>query len=277
VQPPILIVSDPPHQEVDLDAAAAILGLDVYQTRLKLVFAGPEVLASSDGDYATGIAESYTRAGVRVAAMDGRDLAALPWPEPVASFEFTGKGLIAHMQNREVELTYASSVVGVYCKPPSDFQVEATEKTMEPGSSGPDIAEAIEWMANLDLYFVQDGALQRISIVQDLTDFSGLGRRRQGTAAEDMAETVAGITRRFTRMHLDSRLENVRPRRRFRGGDAEFNPDTRQRFSFGTLLLRGILTSIAPELGDLTQYELGSRLGYLTSLGRTSFPLLSHP
>lgn len=272
MQPPILVVSDPPHQEVDFDAAAAIIRLDVYKTRLKFIFPAPEVIAASDGDYATGIAESFRGAGVRVAIIDGQELSVIPWPEPVSSFEFTGRGLTARLQNREVELPYDSSVVGVHCKPPSDFRMKPTEKTVGPDSNGLAIVEGIEWMANLDLYFVRDGALQRISIVQDLTDFSGLGPMRQRTVAEDMAATVAGCSRRFTRMHLDSRLENVRPRHRFVGGDSAFNPDMRECYSFGTLLLRDILTSISPELADLTQYELGSRLGYITSRGCAPTP-----
>ena len=137
-------------------------------------------------------------------------------------------------------------------------------------SDGMAVVEAIEWMANLDLYFVRDGALQRISIVQDLTDFSGLGPMKKRTAAENMAATLAGARHRFTQMRLDARLENVRPRRRFVGGDSAINPDLRKRYSFGTLLLRHILASISPVLRDLTQYELGSRLGYITSRGHAA-------
>ena len=41
--------------------------------------------------------------------------------------------------------------------------------------------------------------------------------------------------------------------------------DLRKLFSFGTLLLRQVLESISPELRDIPQYELGSRLAYLMS------------
>ena len=67
------------------------------------------------------------------------------------------------------------------------------------------------------------------------------------------------------RLHLDTRLENVRPRQRFIMGEAGFDPDQRKRYSFGTLLLCHILDSISPELRDVPQYELGSRLGYALS------------
>ncbi len=270
MKPPVIVVSNPPHGNLDLEAAASLIGLDVYKTRLKLIFPAPEVLASSDGGYAEQLADRYRSAGVRAETFDGQELAALPWPAPVTAFEFTGKGLNARLGDRDVELSYDSDLVGVYCKPPADFRAEPAKKKLGPLSFGMDVVDAIEWMPTLDLYFVQRGALQRISIVQGVTDFSGLGPMRQRTAAQDMEATVVGCVRRFTKLHFDARLENVRPRRRFVGGDSADNPDMRERYSFGTLLLRGILSSISPELGDLTQYELGSRLGYLTSRAHAS-------
>lgn len=272
MRPPILVVSDPPHPDVDLHAAAALVGLDVFQTRLKFLFPAPEVLASSDGAFATGIAESYRRAGVQAATVDGQDLLDLPWPDLVSAFEFKGNGLIASTRSGDIELPYDTNIFGVYCCPPSDHRPEAPPEPADLSGVGLEIAEAIERTAILDLYFDRDGRTQRITLARGVTDFAGLDAVRQGTPAEDMNETVAGITRRFTRMVLDPRLENVRPRSRFRGGDAAKNPDTRQRYSFGTLLLLGILTSIGPEVGDLTQYELGSRLGYLTSRARARLP-----
>jgi hypothetical protein len=272
VKPPILVVSNPPHEKVDLDAASALIGLDVYKTRLKFIFPAPEVLAGSDGEFADGIAERYRSAGVRVETFGGAELAGIPWPEPVSAFAFTGRGLKARSGEREVEVSYDSHVVGVYCKPPADFRMKPPEKTLGPLSTGMDIVDAIEWKASLDLYFVRDGTLQRLSIVQDVTDFSGLGPMRRRTVPEDLEATVVGCGRRFTNMHLDTRLENVRPRRRFVGGDAAVNPDTRDRYSFGTLLLRQILASTSPGLADLTQFELGSRLGYLTSRALASAP-----
>jgi hypothetical protein len=120
-------------------------------------------------------------------------------------------------------------------------------------------------MANLDLYFSDAGVLRRISIVPDLADFSSLGELRRADASDTMAAVIEECRRRFGRLQLDARLENVRPRQRFIMGEAGFNPDQRKRYSFGTLLLCHILDSISPELRDLPQYELGSRLAYALS------------
>ncbi len=166
-------------------------------------------------------------------------------------------------------MPYANPVVGVYCKPPPDFTGgEAALEglaTLVGGRTGPSVSEAIQWLPVLDLFSGREGGLQRLSIVRGVTDFTGLGDLRGGTDAEDMATTVAECESRFDRLTLDTRLENVRPRRRFLAGDASFDPDLRKMYSFGTLLLRQVLDSISSELRDVTQYEFGARLGYVLS------------
>lgn len=268
MQPQILVVSDPPHREVDLEAVAAILGLELADARLKIDFPAPEVLAASDPDRAVAMAASLRGAGLRVKVIDGQELAGVPWPAPADSFELRSEGLLARFAAHDIEVPYDTPVVGVYCKPPADFPEggpDGETAALTPDDDGFTIAEAIEWMANLDLYFTRGGVLRRVSIVQDATDFSGLGDMRRATLAENMAAIVAECDRRFAHIELDSRLENVRPRHRFSGGDYGFDMDLRKAFSFGTLLLRQVLDSISPELRDVPQYELGSRLAYVLS------------
>jgi hypothetical protein len=236
------------------------------------------VLAASDGRRSAAIARSFQDAGVRLSVIDGRELAVIPWPEPASIFAFTDTGLTATLPNRAVTLPYDSSGVGVYCSPPSDLRRErlltqppAREKDRlaKLGLQGQAVVEAIEWTGNLDLYFQRGAELDRISIVEDLTDFSGLGPLQPPTAAESMEATLAECKSRFPHFQFDTRLRNIRPRRRFVPDDSEPNPETRRRYSFGTSLLREVLGSISPELSELTQYELASRLGYIMSRGRT--------
>jgi hypothetical protein len=80
---------------------------------------------------------------------------------------------------------------------------------------------------------------------------------------------LAECARRFQRLSVDARLENVRPRRRFVAGDAGFDVDLRKHYSFGTLLLRHALEEISPTLKDLPHYEYGSRLACV--LGKGAF------
>jgi hypothetical protein len=270
VPPQILVVSDPPHAEVDHDAAAQVLGLAVGEARPKINFWAPEVLAASDPERATEAAAALRRAGLSVVVLDGEQLVDIPWPTLVSSFELGESALIARVKDYEVRLPYDLPILGVYCKPPADFPLggplgegERPKPPEAPGGEGLATAEAIQWMSILDLYFAQGGEHERITIARDLTDFSALGNPQGPATTETVAATVAELQRRCTRLDLDTRLENVRPRQRFVMGEAGFDLDLRKRYSFGTLLLRQMLDSISPELRDLTQYELGSRLAYV--------------
>lgn len=272
MQSQILVVADPPHGDVDYEAVANVLGLKVDDARLKIGFPAPEVLMASDLEHAMEFAGSLKGAGVRVAMIDGRELVGLPWPAPASSFEFDREGLTVTSQNDGSELPYDVPVVGIYCEPPAGFPPGGPGGDDTHGRSdrtsdypGLAIAESIEWMAVLDLYSTRDGEVRRISIARDLCDFAGLGDMKRPTRTENMAMTVAECERRFTHLQIDRRLVNVRPRQRFLAGDTGFDMDLRKLFSFGTLLLRQALESISPELRDLTQYELGSRLAYVLS------------
>jgi len=262
-----LVVSDPPHGDVDVGAAAELLGLDVAGTRLKVAFPAPEVLSASEAADSAEFAAALRGAGLTVRILDGERLAGIPWPAPVSSLVFDEEGLTAQLRAGPVRLGFDEPVVAVYCKPPSDFSMEATvdvEDAIARGD-GAAIAEAIQWMTILDLYFEEAGTLRRLSIVPDVADFSSLGPLRRASAGQTMTAILEECGNRFAGLRLDRRLENVRPRARFIMGEAGFDPDQRKRYSFGTLLLRHVLDSISSELRDVPQFELGSRLAYALS------------
>ncbi len=251
----MLVVSDPPHDAiVKEEAAAAVLGLPLDHALLKIGFGAPEVLAATDPDRAADTAISLKVAGLRVAMRDGVELTRVPWPTIVASFELEHDRLRAGVGGGNVvEIRYDEPVCAVSCEPPVDFVPPEDWTGPSPSGtsvSGPAAADALEWVPHLDLYFQRDGQLRRISIDGEL-----------------MVPLVAECQSRFKQLRLDTRLEGVRPRRRFLAGDDGFNPDQRKRYAFGTLLLRHALESIEPELRNLTQYELGSRLAYLLRAG----------
>jgi hypothetical protein len=251
----MLVVSDPPHDTiVKEEAAATVLGLPLDHALNKIRFGAPEVLAATDPDSAADTAISLKVAGLRVAMRDGVELTRVPWPTIVASFELDHDGLRAEVGGGDVvEIHYDEPVLAVSCEPPVDFvPPEGWAGPIPAGTSvsGPAAADALEWVPHLDLYFQRNGQLRRISIDGEL-----------------MVPLVAECQSRFKQLRLDTRLEGVRPRRRFVAGEDGFNPDQRKRYAFGTLLLRHALESIEPELRDLTQYELGSRLAYLLRVG----------
>lgn len=283
MRPQAFVVSNPPHDQVDYRTVASVLGLGVGDAQLKVDFAAPEVLSASDPEPAREVAGSLRAAGLNTVIVDARRLAAIHWPMPVSSFEFREDGLAARIGNEEVVLPYHHPVLGVYCKPPAYFMTggaggglgEAPPEHHDVSTlielartgNGARVAEVIQWTAILDLYYELNGTSRRLSIVRELTDFSGLGDQTRPTPGENIQAFVAECTRRFTSITLDTRLKDVRPRQPFRMGDESFDLDMRKLFSYGTLLLRQALATVSPELGDLTQYEFASRIGYVLASG----------
>jgi len=247
----MLVVSDPPHDDVEVEAAAAVLGLPAEHARLKMRFRAPEVLGLGDGNRAADMAASLRAAGVSAQIRDGELLTRVPWPTLVSGVDLGEKGLRAALGDRAVEIGYDDPVLAVYCQPPVDFVPPPDAAEPSRGVvAGPAAAEAMEWAPHLDVYFERDRVPERLSVV-------GPG----------LASAVDACRQRFTNLVLDTRLVGVRPRRRFLAGEQGFNPDQRKRYAFGTRLLRHAMESISPELRDLTHYELGARLAYILGRG----------
>lgn len=267
---PTLVVSDPPHGDVDLGAAAELLSLDLAGTRLKVQFPAPEVLAASDTAEAEAFAASLRETGLCVTVLDGRKLVGLPWPRPASSVAFDERGLTAELRGALVHVPYDQPLVAIHCKPPRGFSMksEVDAASVVERGDGPAVAEAIQWTEILDLYYRDAGELHRLSIVPELADLSGVNGQGS-SAAGTMGRLVDAFHERFTHLHYDGRLRDVRPRARFVMGEAGFNPDQRKRYSFGTLLLCHILDQISAELRDVPQYELGSRLAYALNRQKT--------
>ena len=239
---------------------ADALGLEPANASLKIGFAAPEVMRSSDRARALPFAEMLSDTGMNVKVIDGEDLARVPWPQPISSMSFGPDGLVGSFRGRTVTVRYEEPVLAVFCKPPLNYTRPSAIPSLTPSNKGIQIAEALDGMAILDLYARRGAQLERITIAQDVADFSDLGELQGGSPVESLKATLAECGRRFARLTVDARLENVRPRRRFVPGDAGFDMDLRKHYSFGTLLLRHALGEISADLKDLPHYEYGSRL-----------------
>lgn len=280
-----LVVSDPPHQRIDQQAAAELLGLTVAELRMKADFPAPEVwLAFQEMDQANSAANALQQTGLNTGVVDGFDLRSLPGPDPVTSFAFAETGFVARFPGEERELPYDRPTLAVFCRPSTDVLRTLTSRSPHSPASRPSAldpvdddageldetdwtrkAEALELTTNLDLYTAVDGEVVRTSIDKDVVDFSGLGDLLQPSNNANMDVCVSECERFFDSITLDVRLKDMQPRQRAIVGSATEWDQERKLFSFGTLSLRQLLGSIAPELRDLTQFELGSRLAYLLS------------
>jgi len=248
---PALVVSNPPHgPEVDVETAAGLLELDVFATRLKAVFKAPEIMFASDPARAEEFARALADTGMSVSVVPGGTLSEIPWPEPVSSLSFDVSHLRVTVQNEGVDVPYDAEIVGVHYRPPVERSlVEAVnlERAVASGH-GPTIAQAIQRKEVVDLYFLDDGTVRRITIVPELL-------------RAEADHLMKQLGRRCKRLALDERLVGVRPRAPWTP-DAHAHATERRRFSYGTLLLMQVLESISPELRAIPQLELGSRLAY---------------
>ena len=263
----LFVVSDPPHGTVDQDEVAALLGIDIDVLRLKIGFPAPEVLAANDPEPALAVAERLERTGMSVKALDGASLAGVPWPALVSSCYFDESALTARVGDEAIVVPYEAPIAVVSFTPPADFDGPGAEAipAVRAAGAGRALAEAIQFLPGTDVYVPRPGGLRRITFVGGVTDFGGLPSQPGSATAEVLEATVAELARRYPHAAVDTRLENVRPRRKFAMGDESFDLDMRKLFSYGTLLLRQALMAVDPELGDLPQYELGSRVAWALS------------
>ena len=278
-----LVVSDPPHDEVDVGSAAGLLGLNSAEMRMKANYGAPEIwLALADEREAADAVEELRGFGLSTSVVEARGLLSTPGPSPAASFSFGESGFVARYTDGDVELPFDVPVHAVFCKPPAGFRSQTSPRdgsTVGRTTTGVLLAtrggashqllkaEALELMSSVDLYTHSEGVLSRVSIAQDLVDFSGLEALKQPSAGANMGVCIAECQRRFEQFTLDARLENVRPRQRASVGSAGAEADNRRLYSFGTLGLGQLLEAVSPELKAITQYELGSRLSCLMHIG----------
>lgn len=258
----ILIAADPPQADVHTGVVAQTLRLDPADVESKLRFRAPEVFMAGSQEECAEAAKALRYAGLRFRVVDGRRLAAVPWPSVALSFVLGADGLIADTPEGVVSVPWSTDVFGVLCRPPQAFRAPESTPVTEPPTIGPAVCEATQWGALLDLYVERDGRIHRLLVSESITDFGGLGPAASVPPRDAVAETARVCLERFDCLRLDTRFDDVRPRQRFRMGDESFDIDMRKAYSYGTLLLRQLLVSVSPELGDLTQFEFASRLVY---------------
>ena len=278
-----LLISDPPHGDVDAAEAASYFGLTVAEVRMKSNYGLPEVwFAEEDAAKLSDTAAALEGAGFNTALVAGSDLVEIPAQSPAESLVFADGGLQVGRDDSEWTMAYDAPTIAVVCRPQVD--VQDTTLPVRPlasrlsswghvgaASRGPDAGQAeFDTSPFLDFYRRLDDGLSRISIVQDITSFPPLpADLPHGLSA--MRNLVVECENRFEEAYFDHRLVDMRLR-----GTARVVTETRTRkpprtgFSFATEALAGLLGSLSPDLKDISQADLSSRLAYLTNRSRTS-------
>ena len=242
---PTLVLSHPPHGEVDLKLAAMVLRLTAVDVRLKANYPIPEIwLEHGAAAVAESAAASLRAAGMRVVAVPGAALAEIPPQQPVASFAFEDGGLFLDAED-QVTVPYDTAVVAVV------FAARPDQ-----GKGPPPAA--------VELFAPAERGYHRWTILQGVTGFAGASPRQTGSFGVSARNFAADVERRFPEARVDRRLVNMQVRRRT---GAPPPGAVRRGYSFATPALQQLLDSIEPGLGDLEHEELSVRLAFLTNVG----------
>ena len=278
-----LLVSNPPHGDVDAGAAASHFGLTAAEVGMKANYGLPEIwFAAEDEATLLDTAAALEATGLNTVLVAARDLVEIPGQNPVESFAFTDEGLRVDRDDSERTVAYDTPAIAVLGRPQVYVQsarspsgsVASQLSSWGRGSrrASPD-ADPLEVEASpfLDLYVPSDDAGPlRISIVQEITSFSLLSDDLpHGLSA--MQNLVAECENRFENAYVDRRLVDMTLRgiaRVVTGAPPREPPRTG--FSFATQALAELLSSLSPALKDLPQADLSSRLAYLTTRSRIS-------
>ncbi len=276
---PAHLVSDPPHDIVDQHEAARCLGLSAAEAGLKVNFPAPEVwLADKDRGKLGKAARSLDEIGLRSVILEGKALLDVPPPVIARSVAFTKKGLVVTQEKSKVQIPYNASVLGVIGTPPrrgeSRYHSPSAADWRRPGGSvlaermadDEDSASVVEATRNpagfVDLYGSRGGKVSRVTVTEDVTDFSAVPREARGGSETELRLFVEQCKRLFAKLDLDRRLENLRVRGRYISGMTMPYIEKRQLYSFGSAALADLLESVSSDLKETTQYDLGSRLSY---------------
>lgn len=244
--PSSLIISNPPHGLVDAKRAAPHLDLLPVELVLKAHYAIPEIwLAPSGRAAADQTAMALRDAGLAVAVAPTAAFRDVPPQAHVESFAFEPDGLTLALDERDVVLPYDLPIVVVACSP----------RDVPPQREG-----SGAWGVFADVYADAAGGLVRCGIDPGTTDFSALPGTALAGPAGRLARLLEEFEGRFKRLVVDRRMMHLQVRRR----TAPPPGMQRKGFAFGAPALTELLQSLAPDLADLSQCELCSRLVYLT-------------
>ena len=277
-----MLISDPPHGDVDAAEAAPHFGLAAAEVRMKANYGLPEIwFAGEDEAKLLDTSAALEAAGFNSVLVTGSDLVEIPEQNPAVSFAFTDEGLSDERDDSGWMVAYDTPALGVFCqtrggaldvKAPTK---SATSHLLKLGrmGGGPTLgAGSVEQGALpfLDLYALSDNGPLRISIVREITSFSGLPTNLS-PGLPPMQHLVAECESRFGNVYVDRRLEDMTLRGSTRVVTGEAPPQpTRTGFSYATEALAELLGSLSPDLRDISQPDLSSRLAYLTNRSRIS-------
>ena len=273
-----LLISDPPHGEVEPQQIAHVFGFTAAEALMRIHFPAPEIWFADDN--LSGLKQkgaALCRAGAKVRIIRGSILALIPPPSSLESFSLQEEQFAGYLESgAELTVPYNARLIVVSCRIAGGGTGESDETNLYShrtaganlghkfgmsgqmaGSARQDTlahsgnAEAEAETEFADAYFVGQGCVQRATMRWAKMDFSGLGNGVQTSMEGNRKELIVRLKRRFRETDLDERLTNA---------------PAPKPFLVGARGLPAILGDIDPVLKNLDTADLLSRLALASRL-----------
>ena len=258
-----LLLSNPPHGEIDVAVIAGSFGFTAAEARMRANFPAPEIwFAGTDLDALKRTGGALMKGGAKVRIIKGSMLCAIPSADHITSFAFDPERFAVQLQSdNSFSVAYDARLIIVSSRPKANPTIAIERPTPQRGiistdphaqaTAGVDRyrGESDPWF--LDLYFIVQSKVRRLRARTGKVDYSGLGTDLKPVAKHNHAELLNRIKARFTKAAFDERLVDVpAPKPSMISGKG----------------LPVILESIDPALKNLRIEDLQSRLVFLSLL-----------
>ncbi len=257
---PTLLISHPPHGEVDAAAAAPYLGLAAPDLVLKANYQIPEIWAAEEEEAKVRtIAVAARQAGFKVSLVSGPALMDVATRHPLQRVSVADRGVDLVAEGRRMELGWDAELIGVYYTPRAGGGVAKDQPVRAVKERGASCDAPF-----FDLYLAKRDSAERLAVLTDLTAFSGLGESKSMSPAGRVARFVQVCEERFTTGQVDRRLVNMQIRHWPPPASLAAKQLLRKGYSFASAGLAELLAKFGPDMAEPSHCELASRLVYLT-------------
>ena len=192
---PYLLLSNPPHGDVDAMIVAQAFGLSAAEARMKTNFPSPEIWFADEAvDALKKTGGALMKAGAKVRIIKGSMLTAIPRADQMTSFAFGPDRFTAQLRSSdEFTAPYNTRLVIVSSKPTVNPALDMERPSTQLGRRSGGVVEGIIGKGNptdtskargipddsvdawfLDLYFVVQSKVRRLRAWSGGTDYAGL-------------------------------------------------------------------------------------------------------
>jgi|GEM_PF-1420277 len=268
----LLLVSNPPYPDIDPDRLASLFGVSRAEAAMKVRNPGPEVwLADTDRGVVDQQRAAFTDAGLATRIVTPAALGDLSERSTLRRFAFEhegDRGCTLHLELLTGERQrYVSDHPGVavLCRPTQldDVQYLSFRQAAAAANRNPSLRQQARASLSaipdaqldrsfIDLYVPEGGRTLRYTIPNGVTSFDGLGPAMARTGRKNQDLFLDALADRFPEIRIDRRLD----------------PAPVPRITLlGDRTLRAHLGAVRADLGEIDEYDLLSRLAFLSAGG----------